>query len=160
MSVAHLVRATSYLTPRSFLNDSDRIAARGYDPTDADIVRARLRTVGVQEHKFMFEVGACDWLSRFACVGLTFAQDVRLGKNCASSTLGEPGAAYVALSPLQSASLTLVDVQRASWYPYFDDGKHRPQCTPSVRSNSLRHSGCHHFPCVSDPLQPCDPNAS
>ncbi|KAI5833001.1 G-alpha-domain-containing protein [Schizophyllum commune Tattone D] len=58
--------------PGFFLNDSDRIAARGYDPTDADIVRARLRTVGVQEHKFMFEVGRTagqEW--RFFDVGGT-----------------------------------------------------------------------------------------
>ena len=86
MSVAYFMWLRSCLTPRSFLNDSDRIAARGYDPTDADIVRARLRTVGVQEHKFMFEVGACDWSMYVARDGLTVAQDVRLGRNGASLT--------------------------------------------------------------------------
>lgn len=33
-----------------FLNDLDRIATRAYTATDDDIVRARLRTVGIQEY--------------------------------------------------------------------------------------------------------------
>lgn len=36
----------------SFLNDVDRIARRNYEPTDDDVLRARLRTTGVQEHWF------------------------------------------------------------------------------------------------------------
>lgn len=42
----------------SFLNDVRRVAARGYEPTDTDVVRARLRTMGVQEYRFVFERGA------------------------------------------------------------------------------------------------------
>jgi hypothetical protein len=42
---------------RSFLDDLYRIAQRGYEPTDDDVVRARLRTMGVQEHRFLFETG-------------------------------------------------------------------------------------------------------
>ncbi|KAH9044210.1 G-alpha-domain-containing protein [Lactarius hengduanensis] len=34
-----------------FLDDLYRIAHRGYEPTDDDVVRARLRTMGVQEHR-------------------------------------------------------------------------------------------------------------
>lgn len=34
-----------------FLDDVDRIAARGYVPSDDDVVRARLRTLGVQEYR-------------------------------------------------------------------------------------------------------------
>ncbi len=41
----------------SFLNDVDRIAVEDYEPSDDDIVRARLRTMGVQEYRFMFERG-------------------------------------------------------------------------------------------------------
>ncbi len=41
----------------SFLNDIDRIAVLGYEPSDDDIVRARLRTMGVQEYRFVFERG-------------------------------------------------------------------------------------------------------
>ena len=41
----------------SFLNDVDRIAARDYEPSDNDIVRARLRTMGVQEYSIKFEIG-------------------------------------------------------------------------------------------------------
>lgn len=36
----------------SFLDDVRRIAAPHYMPTDDDIVRARLRTMGVQEYRF------------------------------------------------------------------------------------------------------------
>ncbi|EIN05274.1 G-alpha-domain-containing protein [Punctularia strigosozonata HHB-11173 SS5] len=43
--------------PGFFLEDVHRIAVRGYTPTDSDVVRARLRTVGVQEHRFVFEQG-------------------------------------------------------------------------------------------------------
>lgn len=44
---------------RSFLHDGDieRIAKRNYVPADADVVRARLRTIGVQEHRIHFESG-------------------------------------------------------------------------------------------------------
>jgi hypothetical protein len=42
---------------RSFLDDLYRIAHRGYEPTDDDVVRARLRTMGVQEYRFLFETG-------------------------------------------------------------------------------------------------------
>lgn len=35
----------------SFLDGIERIASRDYSPTDDDVIRARLRTVGVQEYK-------------------------------------------------------------------------------------------------------------
>jgi hypothetical protein len=38
----------------SFLNDVERIASRSYEPSDDDVVRARLRTLGVQEYKIEF----------------------------------------------------------------------------------------------------------
>ncbi|KAF8741044.1 hypothetical protein AX14_005951 [Amanita brunnescens Koide BX004] len=38
-----------------FLNDLDRIAKHGYVVSDNDIVRARLRTVGVQEYQIKFD---------------------------------------------------------------------------------------------------------
>ncbi|KAF5325867.1 hypothetical protein D9611_000979 [Ephemerocybe angulata] len=43
--------------PGFFINDADRIASRNYQPTDDDVVRARLRTLGVQEYKFIFDHG-------------------------------------------------------------------------------------------------------
>ncbi len=53
------LRSHSHSNPltrlRSFLNDILRLAARDYEPTDDDIVRARLRTVGVQEYKIVME---------------------------------------------------------------------------------------------------------
>ncbi|KAI1785370.1 G-alpha-domain-containing protein [Ganoderma leucocontextum] len=44
--------------PGFFLNDVKRIAAQDYQPSDDDVVRARLRTMGVQEHRFVFEKGS------------------------------------------------------------------------------------------------------
>ncbi|TFK99783.1 guanine nucleotide binding protein, alpha subunit [Pterulicium gracile] len=38
-----------------FLNDTARVAREDYEPTDADIVRARIRTMGVEEHRFLME---------------------------------------------------------------------------------------------------------
>jgi hypothetical protein len=34
------------------MDDVDRIVAKGYEPSDQDVVKARLRTVGVQEYHF------------------------------------------------------------------------------------------------------------
>ncbi|KDR77215.1 hypothetical protein GALMADRAFT_66144 [Galerina marginata CBS 339.88] len=43
-----------------FLHDLDRVASRDYVVTDDDIVRARLRTVGIQEHRLIFKQGPWD----------------------------------------------------------------------------------------------------
>ncbi|OCH92544.1 G-alpha-domain-containing protein [Obba rivulosa] len=43
------------LTGGFFLAEVARIATRDYEPSDDDIVRARLRTLGVQEYKIKFE---------------------------------------------------------------------------------------------------------
>lgn len=48
-----LTTFTSY----SFLNDVGRITSRDYEPSPDDVVRARLRTMGVQEYKFVFDKG-------------------------------------------------------------------------------------------------------
>ncbi|KZT04650.1 G-alpha-domain-containing protein [Laetiporus sulphureus 93-53] len=46
--------------PGFFLNDVARVAARDYEPSDEDVVRARLRTMGVQEYRFKFDKGGVD----------------------------------------------------------------------------------------------------
>lgn len=46
----------------SFLNDLSRIARRSYEPTDDDIMRARLRTLGIQEYKIQFEPASSSFL--------------------------------------------------------------------------------------------------
>ncbi|KAJ6595494.1 G-protein alpha subunit [Mycena vulgaris] len=40
-----------------FLNDTERIAALDYVPLDRDIMRARIRTLGIEEHRFVTESG-------------------------------------------------------------------------------------------------------
>ena len=62
-----VTRTSLTLSFDSFLNDLDRIASRDYVVTDNDIVRARLRTVGIQEHRLTFKTGPwdhtkCDYL--------------------------------------------------------------------------------------------------
>ncbi|KIM45073.1 hypothetical protein M413DRAFT_24337 [Hebeloma cylindrosporum] len=52
-------------SPGFFLEDIGRIAALDYQPSDADIVRARLRTTGVQEHRFKLDRSngtTVDWI--------------------------------------------------------------------------------------------------
>ena len=41
----------------SFLNEIDRVSSLSYTPSDDDVIRARLRTVGVQEHTLTLESG-------------------------------------------------------------------------------------------------------
>jgi hypothetical protein len=41
----------------SFLDDVDRICSRDYEPTDEDIIRARVKTIDVEEHHFVCEKG-------------------------------------------------------------------------------------------------------
>ncbi|KIY49656.1 G-alpha-domain-containing protein [Fistulina hepatica ATCC 64428] len=43
--------------PGFFLNDVVRIATLDYEPTDEDILRARIRTLGVEEHRLVMEKG-------------------------------------------------------------------------------------------------------
>ncbi|TCD62322.1 hypothetical protein EIP91_007062 [Steccherinum ochraceum] len=50
--------------PGFFIADVSRIARRDYVPSDEDVVRARLRTLGVQEHNIHFDTGPAagmDW---------------------------------------------------------------------------------------------------
>ncbi|TFK38591.1 heterotrimeric GTP-binding alpha subunit [Crucibulum laeve] len=44
--------------PGFFMDDVARIATLDYVPTDSDIIRARIRTVGIEEHHFVVEKGA------------------------------------------------------------------------------------------------------
>lgn len=54
---------------RSFLDDVARIATHGYEPSDDDVVRARLRTVGVQEHRLQFAGAAGEFINPGAPLG-------------------------------------------------------------------------------------------
>jgi len=44
-------------TPGFFMNDIARVADINYEPTDCDMMRARVRTLGVEEHHFVIEKG-------------------------------------------------------------------------------------------------------
>ncbi len=67
----------------SFLHDADRIAAKSYMPTDDDVIRARLRTLGVQEYRFIFDHGIFNQPIFTSCThilpkGRTVGQEWRL----------------------------------------------------------------------------------
>ncbi|KAH9930402.1 G-alpha-domain-containing protein [Epithele typhae] len=80
------------LAPGFFLDDIARIAQRDYEPTDGDIVRARLRTVGVQEYKLTMEK-----------YGASRAPTTEVGRDWMIYDVGGSRTA------------------RAAWYPFFDD---------------------------------------
>ncbi|KAG8785017.1 hypothetical protein FRC12_018077 [Ceratobasidium sp. 428] len=62
--VLHKRRLHLEHTAGFFLNDMERITERRYVPTDDDVLRARLKTLGVVEHHFALDRGAekgIDW---------------------------------------------------------------------------------------------------
>ncbi|CAE6362697.1 unnamed protein product [Rhizoctonia solani] len=62
--VLHKQRLQLEHTAGFFLNDMERITERRYIPTDDDVLRARLKTLGVVEHHFALDRGAekgVDW---------------------------------------------------------------------------------------------------
>jgi len=90
-------------TPGFFLNDVEQIAVHDYLPTDDDVICARLRTLGVQEHKFVFDQGRMigqEWLM----------YDVGGTRSSVSSC---PATSVVCCRGPSA--------QRAVWYPYFDN---------------------------------------
>jgi hypothetical protein len=46
----------------SFLDNAERLATRDYGPTDDDIVRARLRTLDIQEYELNIAGGTLEVL--------------------------------------------------------------------------------------------------
>jgi hypothetical protein len=44
--------------PHSFLDDIERVTSLRFLPSDDDVLKARLKTVGVSEYKFEIELGA------------------------------------------------------------------------------------------------------
>ncbi|TRM60373.1 guanine nucleotide binding protein, alpha subunit [Schizophyllum amplum] len=55
-------------SPGFFLNDLERVTSLRYMPTDEDVLKARLKTVGVSEYKFEMEVSAKDTPSEWRIV--------------------------------------------------------------------------------------------
>lgn len=67
----------------SFLTEVNRVADINYIPSDDDVIRARLRTVGVQEHHVTLETGpeaGREWL----------IYDVGGSRSMVSVILGDP----------------------------------------------------------------------
>ena len=55
----------------SFLDNARRVASKSYEPTDDDILHARLRTVGVQEYRLPFDKNSTRLLPSDSCSVLT-----------------------------------------------------------------------------------------
>ncbi|KAI0292902.1 guanine nucleotide binding protein, alpha subunit [Russula brevipes] len=75
-----------------FLDAVERIAAPGYRPSAADILKARIQTLGVEEHPLRMEIGLAD-----------------------GSMAKESGQLWSIIDVGGSRAL------RAAWLPYFDD---------------------------------------
>ncbi|EIN06507.1 G-alpha-domain-containing protein [Punctularia strigosozonata HHB-11173 SS5] len=93
--------------PGFFLDDVARIATVDYEPTEADVLRARVRTLGVEEHRFTVESGT----SRGTFVpstGLSWGTVI-------DDVNAKTGSEWYIYDVGGSRSL------RASWVPFFDD---------------------------------------
>ena len=53
------------------MDDIDRVVARDYEPSDQDVIKARLRTLGVQEYHFGIPGGKYPTLDASATSCLT-----------------------------------------------------------------------------------------
>lgn len=118
------------LNGASFLNDVERVATTEYEPSDDDIVRARLRTMGVQEHRFLFERGTSSPLSSAPSPSPSPVLAPAPASGPASSPANpKPTLTSAALSLLGAESgheWLMYDVGgtrslRAAWAPFFDD---------------------------------------
>ncbi|EIW74489.1 G-alpha-domain-containing protein [Coniophora puteana RWD-64-598 SS2] len=81
-----------------FISNADRIVTRGYEPSDEDVLRARLRTMGVQEYHMTSE-----------------------GESLPTNNIVDPNP----LPPADGYSWLLYDVggartQRSAWQPFFE----------------------------------------
>ncbi|SJL11028.1 uncharacterized protein ARMOST_14429 [Armillaria ostoyae] len=108
-------------SPGFFLNDAERIAVRNYQPTDDDIIRARLRTLGVQEYRFIFDHG----------------KSLRFGKM--DRSVGNVNLSQVEPLGKSGAYMTWVELEAAG-------PRGIRTLTMWMQSSSLRESSSHHEP--------------
>ncbi|PIL26881.1 hypothetical protein GSI_11061 [Ganoderma sinense ZZ0214-1] len=105
------------LSPGFFLDDIDRITQRDYQPSDQDVVRARLRTIGVQEYKLVME---------------NYDPPPAATEVSREWMIYDVGGSRTSVRPLPFPSLPLPlpisvspfadpPADRAAWFPYFDD---------------------------------------
>ena len=119
----------------SFLDDLERVTSLRYTPTDDDVLKARLKTVGVSEYKFKMEVSAgrdtgTEW--RIVDVG------------------GSRSQRRESLTDLQDPCMLIISCGGiATWAPFFDDGEWSSSGNkfPERRmySFSCLGSGCYYF---------------
>ena len=66
MRAGHSVSFAHPRSHHSFLDDLDRIATHSYEPSDDDILRASLRTLGVREHRLHVDDASSDFVTKRA----------------------------------------------------------------------------------------------
>ncbi|KAJ7458957.1 G-protein alpha subunit [Mycena latifolia] len=123
--------------PGFFLSDTARIANRTYVPSDNDVVRARLRTLGVQEWRIMLENSECHslrdpWriIGRWVSWSVCHCVEPTSIAICLSSSFHLPSSVppvMLTFSPGDSfgSEWVIYDVggsrsMRHAWLPYFD----------------------------------------
>ena len=109
----------------SFLNDLDRIASWEYSVTDDDIVRARLKTVGIQEHRLIFKDGPFDSPLRmffhlfFTHLSILLADDKQNGWEW---RIFDVGGCRTLVWISYILMIAPADIhQRSAWQPYFEN---------------------------------------
>ncbi|KAI0044471.1 guanine nucleotide binding protein, alpha subunit [Auriscalpium vulgare] len=119
MSGVHLWQHAGF-----FLDDIDRIATRSYVPSDADVVRARLRTIGVSENHLVFEADAASTTHATVAGALSSASSTTL--TAADDHLPRRSRDTAAGSLWARREWIIYDVggsrtHRQAWLAYFED---------------------------------------
>ena len=117
----------------SFLNDLERIASRTYEPSDDDVVRARLRTLGVQEYKIELTSDAnsqnvllgtslpCQMKTIIHSI-LGTMSSIEYGREWTIYDVGGSRTAVSFCFLTRYCSFFFYDtIQRHAWLPYFDN---------------------------------------
>lgn len=106
----------------SFLDNAERLATRDYGPTDDDIVRARLRTLDIQEYEL--NVAGGTWSFSFRCIngtGVFPDGESQMWKIYDVGGSRTQVLIYLFLSPFYATIIECLRFQqRHAWLPYFD----------------------------------------
>ncbi|KAL1730434.1 guanine nucleotide binding protein, alpha subunit [Schizophyllum commune] len=98
--------------PGFFLNDLERITSLRYIPTDEDVLKARLKTVGVSEYKFEMEVAAKDTPSEWRIVDVGGSRSQLVTLICPAATWApffDDVEAIIFLAPISAFDQVLVE---------------------------------------------------
>ena len=107
-------------------------------PTD-DIIKARIRTMGIEEHRFVVEKGSRPvYLLNRRPIDTSPGQDVNVEYYI--TDVGGGRHQVIGTHPQESLPALIIDDQRASWAPFFDDGTAFSGIPPMISDHSYSPS--------------------